>query len=123
MTSLSRICAALLLAATPVKATIPLPLSCEGNSPDWFLDVLSENDVRFRFAGRETRFAIPQETAAEGRSWPYAMTLLAHTDTAFLLFEREDCETASLQADMRLHIFTQRGDTPTLLTGCCLRTE
>lgn len=101
------------------QSPLDLPLSCWGAKPEWQLDVLTENEVRFRFAGRDTRFEIPQQSAAEGRDWPYAMTLVARNDTAILLFEEEYCTPENENAPIRLHVFTQRGETPILLTGCC----
>lgn len=55
------------------------------------------------------------QTTAEGRDWPRAFTLIGERDTAIVLIEREDCNGLPYRA----HLFTQRGQTPILLTGCC----
>jgi len=109
------------LAATMAHADPPL--ICDGVMPEWQLDLLSDNDARFQFAGRDQRFTIPQSTRAEGRDWPRAMTLVSRNDTAILVLDETTCTVGDDTYPMRLDILTQRGETPILLTGCCMVAE
>lgn len=108
--------------------TNPLPpLTCEGRGPEWKLDILSDDLARFQFAGRDTQFDIPQKSRAEGeggpRNWPQAFTLVARNDTAILVLNEESCTLENDRFPLSLHVLTQRGTTPILLTGCCAVAE
>lgn len=102
--------AALCLFAFPVLAE---SYSCAGSGPDWELEI-GPARATFEFQ-RKNHFDIPQQSAAEGRDWPKAMTLIAEFDTAIVVLDRGDCNTHPIRA----HVLTQRGQTPILLTGCC----
>lgn len=109
------------LAAQDPQAPLALPLACEGNSPDWRLD-LSGPVARFRFSGA-TEMEIPLRTRAEGRDWPRALTLIGERDTAIVVLHDRACGIAQDSFPIEAQILTQRGQTPVLLTGCCAVTE
>ena len=86
--------------------------SCSG-TPGWTLDF---DTVQARFAFPATaEMEVRLVTPAEGADWPRAFTLIGARDTAIALLERERCG----EAPYRVHVMTQRGQTPILLTGCC----
>lgn len=110
------------LALAASRAALPAAslerLGCSGVAPAWTL-TLDGDAARFAMpeSGRPvTRMQVMQRSAAEGRDWPRAMTLIGKTDTAILLLEREPCGAAPVRA----HVLTQQGQRPILLTGCCV---
>lgn len=98
-----------------VVSAEPLVLTCEGVAPDWTLD-LRENDATFSFLDRQSTLDIPQRSTAEGANWPKAMTLVGPRDSAIVLLHQRDCEGQNYE----VQVLTQRGETPILLTGCCV---
>lgn len=104
-----------LFAFLPIAtAAAPLPpLICEGHMPEWSLHI-TDDTAKFDFQ-RQSDMTIPQRTTAEGRDWPHALTLISTFDTAIVIIDRQECETAAYTAQ----VLTQRGETPILLTGCC----
>ncbi len=109
----------------PVLATLPAsglaaplpPLACHGDTPDWAL-TLAEETAQFTFQ-RESQMTIPHQTSAEGRDWPKAVTLISRNDTAIVIIDNLACN----EAPYTVHVLTQRGQTPILLTGCCTAME
>lgn len=88
---------------------------CEGTSPSWTLDLdITAETGRFIFPA-VTTMDLMLETRPKGQDWPRAFTLVGARDTAIVLIETEACEAAPFRA----HVFTQRGQTPILLGGCC----
>lgn len=115
MTTARMIRIASLLILLPLWAsaeTVP-PLSCSGSNPAWSLDIGTDT-ATFDFQ-RQSDMTIPHQTAAEGRDWPRAMTLISRNDTAIVIIDAERCG----EADYTAQVLTQRGETPILLTGCC----
>ena len=92
--------------------------ACEGAQSDWSL-ALSATGARFDYLDRATDLSIPQQSVAEGAQWPRAYTLIGPRDSAILIITDQSCATAEYSA----HVLTQRGETPVLLTGCCVRTD
>ena len=88
---------------------------CFGEEPDWSLTIEPEQSY-FRFGGREGWLDIPQSSVAEGAEWPKAMTIVGPRDSAIVLVNENECGTSPFEA----HVLTQRGETPILLTGCCV---
>ena len=88
---------------------------CFGNEPDWSL-TLEPKQAYFRFGGREGWLDIPQISTAEGAEWPKAMTIIGPRDSAIVLLNDNECGSSPFEA----HVLTQRGETPILLTGCCV---
>lgn len=91
---------------------------CDGHQPNWRLS-LEETEARFSFANRKTRFDIPHFTAAEGREWPRAYSLVSDFDTAIAIVDLGQCKLGNDMLSHRVQVLTQRGQTPILLTGCC----
>ena len=89
---------------------------CEGTDPDWTL-TLHEDIATLNFQ-RRSEMTIPHQTAAEGRDWPRAMTLISRNDTAIVIIDQQSCGSVAYSAQ----VLTQRGETPILLTGCCTAT-
>ncbi|GAA6165159.1 hypothetical protein NBRC116590_28630 [Pelagimonas sp. KU-00592-HH] len=98
-----------------------VPLTCEGVGPDWDL-TLAEDSASFTFQ-RSDRFDVPQSSVAEGHDWPRAYTLIAEFDTAILLVDKATCTLGADTWPFTAHVLTQRGQTPILLTGCCVVAE
>lgn len=75
----------------------------------------------FDYVG-QTAMTIPQNARAEGRAWPWAMTLVSedYQRTAIVLLHERSCDdgTGSL-LPYEMQVLTQRTDQPVLLTGCC----
>lgn len=109
-------CLSLILAVLCAAPSLGAELRCAGDAPDWTLEV-SGQTARFVFPS-PTQMEVMLDTAAEGRDWPRAFTLIGDRDTAILLVEQESCGTSPVRA----HVMTQRGQTPILLTGCCTGT-
>ncbi|MDF0599519.1 hypothetical protein P1J78_02135 [Psychromarinibacter sp. C21-152] len=105
------VAACLALAAAPALAQETFV--CNGDAPGWTL-TLGADTAAFHLA-YATEMQVRHETAAEGRAWPRAFTLIGDRDTAILLIERAPCGDAPYRA----RVFTQRGQTPILLAGCC----
>ncbi len=92
--------------------------SCLGNDPNWSLEI-SEDAATFAYLDRQSDLGIPQKSAAEGRDWPLAMTLVGPRDSAIVILHDRICEGQTHEAQ----VLTQRGETPILLTGCCTRAD
>ena len=92
------------------------PLNCVGDSPQWEMDIL-DNQAFFNFLSRRIIFDIADETLAEGRDWPRALTLLARDDTAIVVL-RSGRGAKGFDID----VLTQRRGLPVLLTGQCTQT-
>ena len=90
-------------------------LDCAGSNPEWQLTIAGEQ-AEFAFADRASKLDIPQRSTAEGANWPVAMTIVGPRDSAIVLLDQKACGTEDIAA----HVMTQRGQTPILLTGCCV---
>ncbi|WP_342075827.1 hypothetical protein [Yoonia sp. SS1-5] len=99
----------------PVAALAdPLPaLICQGTAPDWTLE-LTDTQARFDFRGL-SEMDIPQRAQAQGRDWPWALTLIGPRDSAIAIIDARQCNTTNYAA----HVLTQQGEVPIMLTGCC----
>ncbi len=95
-----------------------LELFCSGSDPDWQLSY-SETSAEFSYDGRTQTMEIPQRSTAEGTEWPQAATLIAPRDSAIIILNKRQCGLGTHE----MHVLTQRGETPLLLTGCCQATE
>lgn len=109
------------LTAALLCAALPVPLAAQGydcaGAPGWSLD-LQPDSARFYYPA-ETRMEVMLETPVQGADWPRAFTLIGERDTAIVLLERESCTRDGASFELRAHVFTQRGQSPILLTGCC----
>lgn len=90
---------------------------CEGAAPGWRL-AFDDAAARFEFPA-PTEMQVMNDVPAEGADWPRAFTLIGERDTAIVVLEREACGGEPY----RVHVLTQRGQTPILLTGCCTGRE
>ena len=113
----ARVCPliAALACASPLYATDSW--QCIGDAPDWRLD-FDTAQARFVFPA-PTEMEVVQHSAAEGRDWPRAFTLIGARDTAIVVLEDQTCTTSGGPQPLQIHVLTQRGQTPILLTGCC----
>ncbi|AKS45961.1 hypothetical protein SAMN05444287_1066 [Octadecabacter temperatus] len=93
---------------------LPTPLTCGGVEPEWSMS-LDGSQGEFEYHGA-SNMTIMLDTPAEGADWPRAFTLIGRGDSAILIVEPNACETGPYTA----RVLTQRGETPVLLTGCCL---
>lgn len=94
-------------------ASVAQTFTCTGTEPSWTL-TLDPAQARLVFPA-PTDMDVMLETPVQGADWPRAYTLVGDRDTAIVLIEREACG----EALYRSHVFTQRGQTPILLGGCC----
>ena len=92
-----------------------LSLTCAGTDPNWSLHY-DGNTAEFSFTDRTSTLDVPQKSTAEGAEWPKAATLIGPRDSAIIVIHRRACETM----DYEMQVLTQRGETPLLLTGCCI---
>ena len=106
----------LLLAALPPVASAG-GFECRGEAPDWRLSL--DADTATLVFPAPTAMEVMLETRPQGADWPRAFTLVGARDTAIVLVEREACGALPYRA----RVFTQRGQTPMLLTGCCEAAE
>jgi len=102
-----------LLAAPAVAQDAPLPLICTGSTPSWTMQVTQDSTEFSYLYDADLNLAL--ETRAEGDEWPRAYTFVGRGTSAILLIEPATCPSGLLSA----RVFTQRGETPILLTGCC----
>ncbi|MEM6727741.1 MAG: hypothetical protein AAF618_04515 [Pseudomonadota bacterium] len=85
--------------------------ACRGAT--WTLDI-GGLQARFVFPS-PTQMDIPSVVVAEGADWPRAYTLIGDRDTAIVLIHDRACEGGTHETQ----VFTQRGQSPILLSGCC----
>ena len=104
-----------LLAVPCVAMAEELSLVCSGSDPDWTLRY-DGTAAEFSFTDRTSRLDVPQKSTAEGAEWPKAATLIGPRDSAIIVIHRRACEAM----DYEMQVLTQRGETPLLLTGCCI---
>ena len=90
------------------------PLACSGVEPEWSIH-MDGTQANFTYRGTSD-MTIMLDTPAEGTDWPRAYTLIGRGDSAILIMEPNACETGPYSA----RVLTQRGETPVLLTGCCM---
>lgn len=90
-------------------------LFCSGSDPDWSL-LYNETSAQFDFAGRISDMQVPQNSTVEGGDWPRAATLIAPRDSAVVIIHKRECG----DGDHEMQVLTQRGETPLLLSGCCI---
>jgi len=83
--------------------------------PDWSLSY-DGSFAKFTFGGRTSQMEVPQKSTVEGGDWPRAATLIAPRDSAIILIHKRQCE----DGDHEMQVLTQRGQTPLLLSGCCI---
>ncbi|SMX31299.1 hypothetical protein [Octadecabacter ascidiaceicola] len=93
---------------------VTTPIACSGNEPEWSLS-MDNTQADFDYRGTSD-MTVMLDTPAEGADWPRAFTLIGRGDSAILIVEPAACETGPYSA----RVLTQRGETPVLLTGCCL---
>jgi len=103
---------ALVLALLPAPALADRFI-CGGANPRWTLDFDDATAV-FGFPA-DTEMEVMNDIPAEGTDWPRAFTLIGARDTAIGLLDHAPGGAPPLRA----HGLTQRGRTPSLLTGCC----
>lgn len=115
--------AALACLALPAFAQDALPpLACEGNDPDWQLSLHS--GAQFTYNGATTDMTIPQRTQAENAPFPKALTLLGGRNTAIVILNEHQCDSAYVTAfPIEANILTQKGEVPVILRGCCTVAE
>ncbi len=90
---------------------------CSGTDPDWKLGITSETaDLTYK---RHVRLKIPQSTSAINRDWPKAFTLIARTDTAIVVLDRDACLLDGKEFPISVDVLTQDGSAAIMLTGCC----
>ncbi|MCF2903928.1 hypothetical protein L0666_02925 [Octadecabacter sp. CECT 8868] len=106
----------LAFSALPLSAQeLTYPLICSGSDPTWTLEVAGETaTLDFQ---RSSEMDVMLVTPAEGRDWPVALTLIGRGDSAILIVDQGLCNGY----DHGARVLTQRGETPLLLVGCCLR--
>ncbi|SLN15616.1 hypothetical protein [Pseudooctadecabacter jejudonensis] len=108
----------LTLAGTPAVAQT-LDLACTGTAPDWSLTLNGET-VEFDYR-RTSDLTLMLDTPAVGEAAPRALTLIGRGDSAILILEKTDaCRFGTDAGGYDAMVLTQRGETPVLLTGCCL---
>lgn len=93
---------------------LPTPMACSGVEPDWSIS-MENSQAKFDYRGT-SEMTIMLDTQAEGADWPRAYTLIGRGDSAIVIVEPNTCETGPYTA----RVLTQRGQTPVLLTGCCV---
>lgn len=110
-----------LLCSPAAAQTVPiLPLACEGHAPQWFLNI--DGPTARLTIETEITMDIPQSSAAQGREWPKALTLVGPRgqQTAIAVIDEAQCTTNGTDVfGLRVHLLTQRGQSPIVLTGCC----
>ncbi len=114
-----------ILPAVVVGALLPVALwaedaenlICRGENPEWKLGIKDKiGDLDFK---HPVRFDIPQSASALNRDWPKAFTLIARTDTAIVIVDRDHCQLEGQDYDMSADVLTQDGSAAIVLTGCC----
>lgn len=98
--------------------SITPPLACQGFEPDWTLYVEGAT-AQFEFQ-RQSDLTVMLDTPAQGDADVRALTLIGRGDSVILIVEPARCETGDTTGPMSARILTQRGETPLLLTGCCM---
>lgn len=102
-----------LIAAPCFAQDAPLPLICAGSNPGWTMQITRDGADFSYLYDADLNFTL--ETRAEGDEWPRAYTFVGRGTSAILLIEPATCVAGLMSA----RVFTQRGETPILLTGCC----
>lgn len=96
-------------------------MTCHGTAPEWRLD-LAQKSAQFHFPA-QTDMEIRLVTQAEGRDDKTALTLIGDRDTAIVLLHRRECGTGEQVSPIEAQVLTQRGQTPILLSGCCVEAK
>ena len=109
--------AALILLPGHVWAGQDTNLICQGENPEWKLGIKGKiADIDFKHA---VHFDVPQSASALNRDWPKAFTLIARTDTAIVIVDKDHCQLGGQSFDMSADVLTQDGAAAIVLTGCC----
>lgn len=108
----------LLIATTAPAQTLGTVIFCAGSDPDWTLEA-TETGATFTFQ-RASDMTEMLVTIAEGADWPRALTYVGRGDSAILMLENTACASDTTTGPLTARVLTQRGQTPILLTGCCL---
>ncbi|HCP80392.1 MAG TPA: hypothetical protein DIT67_01930 [Octadecabacter sp.] len=93
---------------------LTIPIACSGVEPEWSI-LMEDNQAEFEYRGT-SEMTIMLDTPTEGADWPRAFTLIGRGDSAIVIIEPNACDTGPYTA----RVLTQRGQTPVLLTGCCM---
>ena len=112
------------LPAYAQDTALPLPLLCGGDGPDWDLSINADG-VEFNYL-RESTLEIGLETRPANAQWPVALTMVGRGDTAIAIIDQGQCkwdEMAETDNAFSIEVLTQRGETPVLLVGCCVRPD
>ena len=90
---------------------------CSGDAFDWSISIDGANaEMNIGFL---SRMELMSTTEASDAEWPQALTFVGRQDTAIVILDRDACETDTTASHSAL-VLTQRGQTPILLTGCCI---
>ena len=98
-----------------------IAFDCLGAEPNWTLRI-GEDTARFEMQ-RQINYDIPLISIAENRDWPKVYTLVVDFDTAIATVDRDTCRLGTQDYPLSVDILTQRGETPIVLTGCCIETN
>ncbi|MEP5760555.1 MAG: hypothetical protein ABJ327_14820 [Litoreibacter sp.] len=86
--------------------------------PDWTLEI--DGDAALFTNPDPLDMTIPQRSTAQGREWPQAFTLIGGRDTAIVIMNERTCSTrTTTNYALEVHVLTQDGEEPVILTGCC----
>ena len=87
--------------------------SCQGSNPDWTFEA-KDDEAEFNFLGTADLIRA-LTTKAQGADWPLAHTYIGRRGSSIVLLEPTICG----DQDFAARVFTQGGETPLLLIGCC----
>ena len=87
--------------------------TCQGSNPDWTFEA-DGDDAVFEFLGSADVIRA-LTTRAQGADWPMAHTYIGRRGSSIVLLEPMACG----DQDYAARVFTQGGETPLLLIGCC----
>lgn len=105
----------LLMVALPTQAQNTI--ECQGVLPGWSLSI--DGTEASLTTDEDKELQVLDQTQAEGRDWPRALTLVGGTNTAILIIEHEMCQINEATQPFQAQVLTQIGTVPVLLTGCC----
>lgn len=107
----------LALLAAPMQAqAVTDDLMCSGT--DWQLEITGDA-AEFTYR-RTSDLNLMLDTPAQTGDWPRALTFIGRGDSAIVILEAADACRYGDTGQISAQVLTQRGETPILLTGCCL---
>ena len=96
-----------------------LDLTCSGDALNWRIAL---HDMQAKMTLIDVAdMDVMDDTAAMGQDWPRALTLVGDRNTAILILDPRNCGVKA--TDYAATVLTQQGQTPILLTGCCVANE